>query len=237
MKNILIVLFVILGSLLFPDASNELVVLIHGLRGDATDMQELADFLRDNNYDTTIFTYPSTDYKIQILAEKYLKLELSTQIIKHPPKIHFVTHSMGGIVLRSYLENHLTEIDSILGRIVMLAPPNKGSEVTEFFMKTDLYEKRYGISGQQLGFDISYQVEISDSVSYKPGIIAGTDTQFPYFSWFIKGSDDGKISIPRTKIKGMGDFIEMHFPHDTIMKKKEVAEQVLYYIQNDEFKE
>jgi predicted alpha/beta hydrolase family esterase len=231
------ILFIILCFQLVADSRNEIVILIHGLRGTTDDMQIIADYLEKHKYRTVNITYPSKDDKIQNLAEDFLKPEVLKQIEKHPPKIHFVTHSMGGIVLRSYLENHFTEIDSILGKVVMIAPPNKGSDVSEFFKKTMLYQKRYGIAGQQIGYDINKQVSLLDSVSYKPGIIAGTDTQFPYFSYFIKGEDDGKISVQRAKLKGMGDYIEMHFPHDTIMEKKEVAKQVLFFIENGEFRD
>ena len=236
-KLIIFILSLLFLNILAADSRNEIVILIHGLRGNTDDMQIITDYLKEYNFETVNFVYPSKDDKIQNLAEIFLKPEVLKQIEKQPKQIHFVTHSMGGIVLRSYLVNHLTEIDSILGKVIMISPPNKGSDVSEFFKKTMLYQKRYGISGQQIGYDINKQVGLSDSVSYNPGIIAGTDTQFPYFSYFIKGDDDGKISTERTKLKGMGDYIEMHFPHDTIMEQKEVAKQVLHYIENSEFED
>jgi len=223
-------LLIFFYSHLLADSNKEIVILIHGLRGDSEDMEVIEEHLKEHNFETINFTYPSKDHKIQNLAEDFLKPEIIKQLKKHPDQIHFVTHSMGGIVLRSYFENHFTEIDSLLGKVVMIAPPNRGSDVSEFFKKTMLYQKRYGISGQQIGYDIEKQVGIPDSVCYHPGIIAGTDTQFPYFSKFIEGADDGKISTERTKLKGMEEFIEMHFPHDTIMKQKKVAEQVLHFI-------
>ena len=236
MKKFLLCLFItIISILLFTDSNEEIVVLIHGLRGTTSDMQQIADYLEEHNFETLNFTYPSKDHEIQNLSKKYLKPAIENLLKSDPAKIHFVTHSMGGIMLRSYLDQFQTEVDSVLGKVVMIAPPNQGSEVTEYFKETILYQKRYGISGQQLGFDLEKQVGIPDSVSYIPGIIAGTDTQFPYFSWFIPGEDDGKISVARTKLKGMGDFKKMNYPHDTIMKQKAVAEQVYFYLKSGKF--
>jgi len=237
LKALFLLFIILLHQNIFSQTRNEIVILIHGLRGNAEDMEVIEHYLETHNFKVINFSYPSKEFKIQDLAENFLHPELQKHLAGQPAKIHFVTHSMGGIVLRSYLENHLSEIDSILGSVVMIAPPNRGSDVSEFFKKTMLYQKRYGVSGQQIGYDIIKRVGISDSVTYTPGIIAGTDTQFPYFSWFINGEDDGKISIQRTKLKGMGDHLEMHFPHDTIMKQNKVAGQVLNYIKNHEFTE
>lgn len=183
-KLIIPVLIILNFSLLY---SNEIVILLHGLRGSSKDMQRIEKSLK-NDYDKIVnFSYPSTKHPVEILVEKYLVPAFSD--FSADDTLHFVTHSMGGILLRVYLEKYS---HPEIGKIVMIAPPNKGSEITDFFHKNIIYKKRYGEAGNQLTKDIQQNLSLSDSLYFDIGIIAGNKSHLPFFSCFIKGKDDGK---------------------------------------------
>ena len=206
------------------------VLLIHGLRGSDKDMQALQNTFELNHYEVYSFSYPSTEYSIEKLVEMFLVPFIDEIDID---SLQVVTHSMGGILIRYYMQ---FIPDNRISQIIQIAPPNHGSEVTDFFKNSIIYKKRYGKSGQQLDKTMNKKLSLPDSVDFHCAVIAGTKSQFPVFSWFIKGKDDGKISVKRTQLKGLSDFITLPYAHDVIMQKPETIEQVLFYLENGHFK-
>ncbi|MCD4818640.1 MAG: hypothetical protein K8S23_08100 [Candidatus Cloacimonetes bacterium] len=226
MKILLISLLLISLKIIF---SNEIVFLIHGIKDSPKDMRKIEKAIFAD-YEVVNFSYPSSKLSISELVDKYLEPELAK--FSKNDTIHFVTHSMGGILLRVYLEHYSLEN---IGKIIMIAPPNQGSEVTDFFHRNFIYKFRYGPAGQELTENIATELSISDSLQQNFGIISGSGTQLPFFSCFIDGEDDGKISTERTKLKGMQDFIILPYPHDTILKKKETIKQIVWFLKYGKF--
>ncbi len=147
-------------------------------------------------------------------------------------KINFVTHSLGGILVRSYLARHSIPE---LGRVVMLAPPNQGSEVVDKLGRLFLFKWINGPAGNELGTDATSMPNKLGPANFPVGIIAGDRSINWINSLLIPGSDDGKVSIERTKLAGMSDHLVIHTTHPFIMQNREVIRQTIQFLRTGGF--
>lgn len=208
------------------------VVVLHGLRRSAWAMSRIEASLSDVGYQVYNPDYPSTSAPVEVLAQQEIGTALDWCRSRGAPQIHFVTHSMGGILVRSYLQEQAIPE---LGRVVMLAPPNHGSEVVDRVQDWWLFQKLTGPAGQQLGTGPQGIAARLDPVVAEIGVIAGTRTVDPWLSWMIPGEDDGKVSLPSTRLDEMRDYLEVPASHAFIMRKKAVINQVLLFLQHGYF--
>ncbi|NCC52539.1 MAG: alpha/beta hydrolase [Spartobacteria bacterium] len=211
--------------------ADEHVILLHGLCRTTKSMEKMDGALQEAGY--TVFNpgYPSRELTVHELAEQYL-----APAVEHSSgaeKIHFVTHSLGGIMLRDYLAHHTI---SNLGNVVMLGPPNQGSEVVDTLRDNPVFQWLNGPAGQELGTATNSLPRTLGKATFSLGIIAGDRSINWINSTMIPGRDDGKVSVARTKIEGMKDHIVLHVPHPYLMKNDEVIEQVIYFLQQAKFK-
>lgn len=216
------VIALVLATLLPTSAFAECVVLLHGLARSEWSMEIMAYSLRRDGYETVNVSYPSTDEDISELAETTFPdaiAECGDQ------KIHIVTHSMGGILTRFWLETH--DIDN-LGRVVMLAPPNQGSELVDALGNLAAFRWMNGPAGLQLGTE-GLPTELGP-VEFDLGVIAGNQTINPVTSYIVEGDDDGKVSVESTKVEGMSDHIVLPVTHTYIMMSPAVISQVKSYL-------
>ncbi len=210
---------------------NEGVVLLHGILRSHLSMANLARLFQREGYRTLNINYPSSRFNIDGLADRiHPKIERFAKSLGGP--VHFVTHSMGGLLTRAYLARHRP---AKLGRVVMLGPPNKGSEATDFWKNTWLYQTLYGPAGQQLGTDDRGPSSWEDVADYELGIIAGNRTVDPFHSSFIKGKNDGKVSVESTRLDGMKDHIVLPVTHSLMMYKRPVVHQTLHFLKHGAF--
>jgi hypothetical protein len=210
------------------DKDSEAIILLHGLARTSRSMNKAAKLLAAYGYKIINVDYPSRSADINILAQKYIAQALKQCDVKGVKKIHFLTHSMGGILLRHFLASQ--SIDK-LGRVVMLAPPNQGSEVVDKLGGWRLFYFLNGPAGLQLGTDNNSVPNQLGPVDFQLGIIAGSKTVNPLLSSLISGINDGKVSVSRAQVTGMKDFIVMPYSHPFIMRSEAVIEQALYFIQ------
>jgi hypothetical protein len=193
-------------------------------------MDKLADAFTSEGFEAVSVDYPSRDHPIEKLAD----IAVLDGIDRCPPDsvLNFVTHSLGGILVRYYLTHN--EIPR-LGRVVMLAPPNKGSEVVDKMRNTPGYTILNGPAGQQLGTGKDSIPMKLGAVNFKLGIIAGTASVNPILSQFLPNPDDGKVSVERTKVEGMTDFMTVDHSHTFIMRAPDVILQTISFIRNGKF--
>ena len=217
--------------LLIPfQAHSACVVLLHGLARSDSSMKKLDIELQKEGFETINVDYPSRDYTIEELAE-IANTPALEQCSSHE-EINFVTHSLGGILVRQYLSNHAIPK---LGRVVMLGPPNKGSEVVDKLKNTPGFHFINGDAGIQLGTGEMSVPNKLGPAEFDVGIIAGTESINLILSLIIPSTDDGKVSVERTKLEGMNDHIEVKTTHPFMMKNKKVIAQVIHYLKNGKF--
>jgi triacylglycerol lipase len=213
-------------------ASEDYVILLHGLARSERSMRKLEKALINHGYRVINVDYPSTKYPIEYLAENVLSKVISSCDSSPETKIHFVTHSMGGIIVRYFLKHY--GIPN-LGRVVMLSPPNQGSELVDHLKDSIIFKKRNGPAGQQLGTDTDSLPLKLGPVDFELGVITGDRSFNPVSSMILPGPDDGVVSVAQAKVKGMADFIVMPNTHTFIMKSKSVIRQVLHFLEHGEF--
>lgn len=222
-----------LTAKLIPIAKDsEAIILLHGLARTSRSMNKAGRLLAAYGYKIINVDYPSRSADIRALSQQYITQALKQCETEGVKKIHFLTHSLGGILLRDYLAGQT--IDK-LGRVVMLAPPNQGSEVVDKLGSWRLFYYLNGPAGLQLGTDKNSVPNQLGPVSFQLGVIAGNRVVNPFLSRLIPEVNDGKVSVNRTQVAGMKDFIVMPYSHSFIMRREAVIEQALHFIQQGYF--
>jgi len=234
-----IIIFMISGCKPFPSQTapkkdfKEYVVLLHGLARSSKSMVPLQKALSKKGYGTCNIDYPSTDYSIEDISQNHLHAALKRCIPDDVNRVHFVTHSMGGIILRHYLKNNSMKR---LGSVVMLSPPNAGTEVVDTLGNIFIFKALNGPASVQLGTGSnSVPIELGP-VDFKLGILTGSKTINPILSAMIPGEDDGKVSVQRAQIQGMSDFMVLPHSHPFIMRSKETITQTIHFLEHGSFR-
>lgn len=232
---LLVVTVLITGCVSAPNEAvqpkNENVVLLHGLARTSRSMGRLERHLLHRGFNVFNIDYPSAKHPIAELV-KYIDQEVKRCCSDADRKLHFVTHSLGGITVRAYLKDHHLEN---LGRVVMLSPPNHGTEVVDRLRTNSLFKALTGPAGQQLGTAPTSVPNSLGPAEFELGVIAGSKSINPLFSLWIAGTNDGTVSIASSKVTGMDDFLVVHHSHYFIMKSREVIEQVIFFLENGRF--
>jgi len=176
--------------------------------------------------------YPSRSADIDWLAATAINDGLAFCDSQHAVRIHFVTHSLGGILVRQYLQDRSVEN---LGRIVMLSPPNQGSEIIDLLKDHPVFRFAVGPAGLQLGTGPDSLPLRLGTIPGEIGIITGNSSSDPWFSPSIPGEDDGKVSVAHAKLEEMTDFLVVDSGHTFIMRNRGVIAQILAFLQHGRF--
>ncbi|MFT5702649.1 MAG: triacylglycerol lipase [Desulforhopalus sp.] len=213
---------------------SECVVLIHGMGRSAGSMSEMQEVLLREGYETVSLGYSSTTKDIESIVREDYPTAVESCMALEPETIHFVTHSLGGIVLRKAFSS--AEPDN-LGRVVMLSPPNQGSKLVDKIKTWWLFRWLMGPAGQQIGTDENSVPRQLGKADFNLGIITGNSHAF-FDSWFasiIPGLDDGKVSVESAQLEGMDDFLVTNDTHPFIMNSEYVQQETVYFLQHGEF--
>jgi hypothetical protein len=189
MKVFIFIIIFLLPSSVF---ANECIILLNGLARTASSMNKMEQRLLKEGYKVVNVDYPSRKHEIEELSTLAIKKGLEGCKTYKPTKIHFVTHSLGGILVRQYLSKHKIEK---LGRTVMLGPPNNGSEAVDKLKNVPGYKFINGPAGMQLGTGVQSIPQSLGEADFEVGIIAGTRSINLFLSMLIPSTDDGKVSI------------------------------------------
>lgn len=207
--------------------------MLHGLARTATSMNKMQRALIDEGYETANIDYPSRDFTVEELAETAVKDGLDAcRSGGQVERIHFVTHSLGGILLRQYLS---TQEIAELGRVVMLAPPNQGSAAVDELGGVPGFDWLNGPAGRQLGKgEQSVPLKLGPA-NFELGVIAGNRTIDPVTSAVLENPDDGRVSVEDTKLEGMDDFIVVEHSHAFMMRMRPTIELTIRFLKNGSF--
>jgi len=208
------------------------VILLHGLALGPYSMAPVAAYLRQQGYTVANVGYPSRRQPIEILARAALPPAVAELRRQGALTIHFVTHSMGGILLRSFLADQpLAE----LGRVVMLSPPNQGSELVDHFGRYRWFRWLFGPAGCQLGTASTALPLRLGPLPGQVGILIGNRPGLG-LGRFFPGPSDGKVSVARAQLAGMTDFLVLPYGHTLIMWHRPVLAQVASFLATGRFR-
>ncbi|MFV1997983.1 MAG: esterase/lipase family protein [Acidiferrobacterales bacterium] len=210
----------------------ECVILLHGLGRTRVSMLNLEAYLVESGYHTVNFGYPSRSEQIEKIASTRVPDAVSQCKLISSGKIHFVTHSLGGIIVRQYLQTNTLPKGS---RIVMLSPPNQGSELSDRHKGDSWYQWYTGPAGQQLTTAKDSLPNRLKPINVEIGVIAGTKSIASWLSSQLPGEDDGVVSVKSTQLDEMKDFLLVPRTHTFIMESDEVQRQVVNFLRNGKF--
>ena len=228
--NAIKIIVITIGSLLiFPNMSeagkNECVILLHGLARTQHSMSRLESTLIKHHYIVVNDHYPSTKKPINALAKEYIPPMLDKCLKNHPRRIHFVTHSLGGIILQQYLQkNKISKLD----HIVMLGPPNHGSPLADLLHNLWIFKFFLGPVIAELTTKKNNIILVHDQ--YNIGIIAGNYNLNPFGYIVFNEPNDGKVSISSAQMSQMTDFIVLPVTHTFMMSNAVVEKQTLHFL-------
>ncbi|WP_197440517.1 alpha/beta fold hydrolase [Polystyrenella longa] len=205
--------------------SGKVTILIHGIVRSSKSFSPLFPKLKAAGYEPVNFDYPSTQISIEESAE-YLHQVI--QSLEGVEEINLVVHSMGGLIVRSYLKDHQ---DPRINRLVMVGVPNFGAEMADFFQGLRLFKFIYGPAGQQLITDQKALIASLPTPQCEFAIIAGGRGNNSGFNLLLPGDNDGTVTVTSTSLPGASDFVVVNCMHSALPFHAETGDRALRFIQ------
>lgn len=224
-------------------AARDTVVLLHGLGRTSFSMSHLAAELGREGYRVVNLSYPSRTKSLEQLATQWLPEQLAALGASTAAgsglasaRVHFVTHSMGGIVVRLWLRE--CGAPANLGRVVMLAPPNSGSEISDRLERFPPFRWFTGANGRRLTTEPD---ALPRSLGAWPeervalGVIAGDRALNPLMAAWLPAPNDGKVTVASTHLAGERDHVVVPYSHTWLAWRRGAIAQVKAFLRDGKF--
>ena len=208
------------------------VVLLHGIGMRAYVMKRLESALRADGYRVVNLSYPSRQMPFEEIAGTYLPAQLKKHDVARAPRLHFVTHSLGSLVVRKLIADARP---ANLGRVIMIGPPNQGSTAADVAQKNALLKKFLGGNLVRLGTGEGAIVRTLGPADFEVGVIAGEMAVNPVFGRALGGKNDGAVTIESARLEGMKDFIVVPYSHTLMLWRTEVVDHVRTFLREGKF--
>ena len=205
--------------------------LVHGVLRSPASLSKIDEALRAKGFRTYNFGYSSRKETVKGITRR-MHREVTRVAGRDIESISFVTHSFGTIVVRHYLAHHSVKK---IGRFVMIAPPNKGSEWARILGKLPLYNWAMGIAGEKVQVVEQSLPKIMEPPPCEFGVIAGGTGVGIGLNPLLRGDDDGTVTVAETKLDGMKDFIQVKGQHSTLLVQKKVIDNVIAFLEEGAF--
>ena len=194
-------------------------------------MGKLESKLTQADFSVVNVNYSSRKHHIDFLSYEVVSSGIDECLEAKPEKIHFVTHSLGGILVRYFFEErNLTNI----GRVVMLGPPNQGTELVDKLRNIPGFSF-LGPTGLRLGTGADSVLRELGPVSYEVGVIAGTRNITPLGFFLLDGPNDSVVTVESTKVQGMSDHIILPVTHTFMMRNNKVIDYSINFLRFGHF--
>jgi pimeloyl-ACP methyl ester carboxylesterase len=209
------------------------VVLLHGISRTARSFRKMLAAIEAEGYATLNLGYASRSKALQTLAEDiHPAIERFAESIEG--SVHFVCHSMGGLLARVYLARYRPKR---LGRVVMLGTPNGGSEIADRLKNFGAYRAFFGPAGQQLGTQRDADIDaLLPRIDYPVGVIAGNRSIYPIAAVMLPKPHDGRVSVENTRLDGMADHVVIGASHPWLVRNDEAIAQTIAFLGDGRFK-
>jgi hypothetical protein len=212
-----------------PERRNEIVVLIHGLGRSSCSMLRAGFWFQKAGYRVAYISYPSRTISIAAAVKNHVAPSLEKLAHRTAPsKFHFVTHSLGGIIYRAWAAQ--SEADYPLGRSVLIAPPNNGSEIADRIRHWPIARALMGPVIQELGTDENSTPRSLGPAIGEVGVIMGDQAKLPFFRHWLGPQSDGVVTVAGGKIEGLKDFCVMPAGHALIMWRPRILKAAEHFI-------
>ena len=208
--------------------AREVVVILHGVAISSRLTARLARFLAAAGYAVHNLDYPSKTVPLPELGPCWLAAKLAALGVDRSPRLHFVTHSMGGLIVRGYLAAHRP---GNLGRVVTIVPPHHGSAVSDRLRSIPVVWRIIGRNLGALGTKPdAYWRTLPQRADFELGVIAGSRPLSPFGWCFLVGPNDGTVPESSTRLDGMADHIVLPSSHTLILFRKRTAAQAVAFL-------
>lgn len=212
------------------DEPTHLVILVHGILRSGDSFGALPERLVAAGYAVAPISYASTRRRI---ADHAADLEALMDRLTGVARVSFVTHSMGGLVVRQMLsQDGAWQSRIAVDSVVMVAPPSHGSQVAAMMRDQAFYQLIYGEAGQELPNDVA---EAVPTLAVPFGVIAGGLGDGEGFNPLVPGDDDGVVSVDEAHLAGEKDFLLIPALHSLILRRPETANAVLTFLKHGRF--
>nr|WP_249168117.1 alpha/beta fold hydrolase [Bradyrhizobium elkanii] len=206
--------------------------MLHGISRTARSFRRMELALRAAGFATLNLDYDSRRKGLDALAED-IHPSLDQFARSLDGSVHFVCHSMGGLLARVYLARHRP---ARLGRVVMLGTPNGGSEIADRLKNLAAYRAYFGPAGQQLVTRRDAATSaLLPPIDYSAGIIAGNRSVYPITSIGLPRPHDGRVSVANTRLDSMTDHIVIRTSHPWLVRNAEAIAQTIAFLQEGKF--